>query len=311
MSLVSSRSIIGGVKEYMYRGFQELPIVLASTSLLYTISTGSIAHVNIALGMGVLMPLYTILMQTIIGTVSPYAFPDSIFWKRVGGDNCRIIPELNDSSRTQKYYVPDDNNKYDGSVPSYWLMSVAYFIGFSISNAVDCLQKPMTAGSNSINFEKRKTHALTVVILTCIFSFMVLITRFYIMSGCDGMIEGNIGARIPLFIGGVVIYGITTAFDITMNTDETTSRFDNANYESFFLKAAIPVIFILSTYLFFGAGIFLSVVCGTGAALIGFVIYNVSKICGARSSDLFGILSQILPASSTMNSPVVCTRDEE
>jgi len=311
MSLVSSRSIIGGVKEYMYRGFQELPIVLASTSLLYTISTGSIAHVNIALGMGILMPLYTLLMQKVIGSVSPYIYPDSIFWKRAGGDNCRIIPELNDSSRTQKYYVPEDDAKFDGSVPSYWLMSVAYFIGFSISNAIDCLQKPMVPGSNSINFEKRTTHAATVISLTCIFSFMVLITRFYLMRGCDGMVDTNISSRLPVFFGVMLVYTLITATDITMNTDETISRYDNANYESNFLNAGPLVFFVLLTYLLFGAGIFLSILCATGAAFIGFIIYIISKACGARSSDLFGILSQILPSSSTSRMPIVCTTEEE
>ena len=44
-----------------------------------------------------------------------------------------------------------------------------------------------------------------------------------------------------------------------------------------------------------------------GAAGIGYGMYNLSRKCGARSSDLFGVLSQILPPSATSPHPVVCT----
>jgi len=37
MSLTSASGIITGMKEYIYRGMQQLPIVLASTSLLFTV----------------------------------------------------------------------------------------------------------------------------------------------------------------------------------------------------------------------------------------------------------------------------------
>ena len=44
-----------------------------------------------------------------------------------------------------------------------------------------------------------------------------------------------------------------------------------------------------------------------GAAGIGYGMYNFSRKCGARSSDLFGVLSQILPPSATSPHPVVCS----
>jgi len=54
-------------------------------------------------------------------------------------------------------------------------------------------------------------------------------------------------------------------------------------------------------------GLLLSLLGATGAAGIGYGMYNLSRKCGARSSDLFGVLSQILPPSATSPHPVVCS----
>ena len=240
MSLVSATRFVGGLREYTYRGFQQLPLVIGSTSLLFTIATGSIAHANLALGMGVLMPAYTYALQLVIGSLMNYIYPSSIFWKRSAGDTCNIIPS---STKTSPLDFLKKTN-LDGSVPSYWMTSVAFFIGYSISNAVDSLQTPANPGSNETNHEKRNTHAITVIVTTVLFSICILLARFVYMSGCEGSGFG---------------------------------------------------------------GIVLSVLSAILAGVIGYGMYDLSKRCGARSSDLFGILSQILPPSATSPKPIVCT----
>ena len=242
MSLVSATRFVGGLREYAYRGFQQLPLVIGSTSLLFTIATGSVAHGNLAIGMGVLMPAYTLILQMVFGWLMTKIWKDSIFWKRSSGDLCRIIPDHTKTSSLE-YYT---SNALDGSVPSFWLTSMAFFIGFCISNAIDSLNTPMTPGSNEINYEKRNTHAVIVIITTFIFAFLIIVARFYFMVGCEGAGTG---------------------------------------------------------------GILLSILSAVGASLIGYTMYFVSKRCGARSSDLFGILSQILPPSATSPKPVVCTAE--
>ena len=240
MSLVSASKIVGGIREYTYRGLQQLPIVIASTSFLLTIATGSMAHANLTVGMAALMPLYTLVMQKFWAVTMNFIWKDSIFWKRVSSDTCKIIPDMK-KTVTFDYYK---TGELDGAVPSYWFMAIAYFIGYSISNAVDSLQTPAAVGSNEINHEKRNSHAIVVIVTTVLFAFLVLVSRFYFMSGCEGV-----------------------------------------SYK----------------------GMILSVISAIGAAAIGNGMYTLSKQCGARSSDLFGILSQILPPSSTSQRPVVCT----
>ena len=240
MSLVSASKLVGGIREYTYRGLQQLPIVIASTSFLLTISTGSMAHANLTIGMAALMPLYTYIIQKFWAWSMNLLWPDSIFWRRVSSDACRIIPDMKKTTSFE-YYKSGD---LDSAVPSYWLMAIAYFIGYSISNAVDSLQTPAAAGSNEQSHEKRNSHAIVVIITTVIFAVLVLVSRLYFMNGCDG-----------------------------------------SGYK----------------------GIILSIISAVGAASIGNGMYTVSKQCGARSSDLFGILSQLLPPSATSQRPVVCT----
>lgn len=230
---------LGGLKEYVYRGLQQLPIVLASTSLIYTVATGSLAHLNIFAGMAFIIPIITVIFQQLFGFICSQASPNSIFWKRGGGDTCNMIP-----SGKQEGLAYFDRSAPSGSVPSFWIMQVSFFIGYCISNAVDSLLTPAAQGSSDINYEKRNTHAILVIVTTVIFSTLVLGMRLYFMRSCEGIHWG---------------------------------------------------------------GFLLSFIAAAAAGGTGYGMYNLSRKCGARSSDLFGVLSQILPPSATSPHPVVCS----
>ena len=245
MSLVSASGFIGGIREYTYRGIQQLPIVLASTSLIFTITTGSMAHTNLLLGLAFLIPVYTFIMQTVLGFIMGSWFPNHrASWTRSTGDTCDII-----SSNTSKKifeYIKSSTDATAESVPSYWLTSLAFFIGYALTNAVDNLITPAQPSSDENGHEKRSTQSMFVIIATCIFAVGLLFIRFWYMRGCEGR-------------GWV--------------------------------------------------GIMLSSICAVIAGYIGNLVYSLSKQCGARSSDLFGIMSQILPAASTTSNPVVCAAE--
>jgi hypothetical protein len=168
--------------------------------------------------------------------------PESIFWKRTSSDVCRIIPGLKGEEKTLKYFLKED--AAGDSVPSYWITSIGFFIGYTMTNAVDSLLTPAAPGSNVMNHEKRNTHATNIIISLSIFSVLIIGMRLRYMSGCEGI--GNAGAG-------------------------------------------------------------LSILFAVGAAGIGYGMYQLSKSCGAKSSDLLGILSQILPIEATRPHPVVCT----
>jgi len=244
MSLVSASSLIGGIKEYTFRGVQQLPIVLTATSLLFTITTGSVVHANLTMGLGVLMPIYTYLLQITLGFILKKFVPNQrVSWTRSTGDTCNLVP----SHGPQKIGLFDPSNEAEAqSVPSYWLMSVGFFIGYAISNAVDSLMAPALPNSDTNSHEKRSSQAIYIIAATVTLSLILLAVRFTSMRGCEG--RGWLGIILSLLAAG-------------------------------------------------------------GAASIGYGIYTLSRKCGSRASDLFGVLSQILPASATAPNPIVCAED--
>lgn len=238
MSLSSASSFIGGIKEYVYQGIKSFPLVISSAVLIYTVSTGSIAFMNLFLGLGILMPIYTFVLQKILGIIFNYISPGSLFWRRDSSDICRIVPSYD--KKDLQHFLGNQNTEV---IPSYWLMNLSFFIGYCITNAVDSLNKS-NCDSLSNEQDQRNTKALFIIVATSVFALLMLLLRFRYMSGCEG---------------------------------------------SGFL------------------GILVSILCAGGAAVSGYGIYVASRVCGARTSDLFGILSQILPVSAMSQNPVVCT----
>jgi hypothetical protein len=223
----------------MYRGIQQVPLVLTGTALVFTVASGSMAFMNLTIGLGILMPLYAFISQSLVRFIFSRLAPGSIFWTHSTSDVCNIIPTY--GKKELLYFTGSDAGE---ALPSYWLMSLGFFIGYAISNAVDSLTSPAPNESNTNSYEKRNTQAIFTIVAVSIFSALLLGIRFYIMSGCEGRAW---------------------------------------------------------------QGILISILFAGGAAGIGNGIYRVSRICGAKASDLFGILSQTLPPSATSKNPVVCT----
>lgn len=214
---------------------------------MFAIAAGSIAHLNLALGMGVLMPIYTGVVQMIFEFILNKLAPGSrASWTRSTGDTCNIIATSQPVPKLATY-ISESKGSGGEVVPSYWLTSFAFFIGYTISNAVDSLITPAQAFSDKITHENRSSHAVIVICMTSLFAAAMLYIRFFIMSGCEG-------------------HG------------------------------------------WWGTGF--SLLAASGAASLGYAIYNMTRVsCGSRSVDIFGILSQILPASVTKQNPIVCSSD--
>lgn len=227
MSLISASGIISGLKEYVYRGIQQLPIVLASTSLVLGITTGSIAHNILFLGMLILIPACTLLLQLVGGFLKLH---------RTTGDTCDLATLHHQKDLTLKYF---EGNKEEFA-PSYWITSIGFFFGYAFSNISDTFhEKPGDGESEAFTH-----HTIFIAINTSIFFLLLLFIRLYFMRGCDGI--------------------------------------------SFFGKV-------------------FSLVAGFSTGVIGWYSYILSKKCGARSTDLFGIVSQFIPVSASAPKPVVCT----
>jgi hypothetical protein len=232
MSLFSASNFITGIKDYAYHGIQQLPLLLAMTSFLFTITTGSIAHTTMFFGIAIVTPILTLIFQALF---RQFGNPEKI--KRSSTDVCNVITDYS-NIQSSSYY---DGQEY--TVPSYWITCVSFFFGYVIYNAIQTFKEPADTNGKCVSYEKRRVISSYILFFASIIFIALLIIRFTLMGSCEG---SNNYVR-----AGVLIF------------------------------AAI----------FFCLGI--------GA-------YEISRSCGARSSDLLGILSQALPISSTMPSPTVC-----
>ena len=241
MSLLSASSVIGGVKEYMFRGIQELPTVLSLTFFVFAITTGSIAHSTLLVGISVIMPLYTWIAQQLMNIILTKIFGDQkASWTCSTSDTCNVVSSYKNMSKIN-YFIDSVENSH--SAPSYWISAIGFFFGFILTNAIDTLQTPMFPGADPIGHEKRNTQSMFLLAATATLIVLILAVRFYFMGSCEG--RGFLGKAVGLTFGVI-------------------------------------------------------------AGLIGWGFYILSKICGARSSDLFGVLSQIIPPSASAVSPTVC-----
>lgn len=243
MSLVSASGIIGNTKEYIYRGIQQLPLVLSLTSFMMTVTTGSIAHATLFTGLAIVIPFFTFISQIVLGAILALVMRGrEAEWSRSTVDVCKIIPGPESFKKLEYYAYGSSGNIAD--TPSYWITSIGFVFGYFIMNGVDTLDTPVLPGADKIAHSKRYTKAIHILLATSIIFVLILIARFYFMGDCEG--RGTIGRVFGVFFG------------------------------------------ILS-------------------AGIGVGLYYLSKACGARSSDLFGVLSQMLPASAMSPTPIVCT----
>jgi hypothetical protein len=244
MSLASATGMIGHTKEYIFRGIQQLPLVMTLTTFFFSVTTGSIAHSTLFVGLAFIMPAFTYILQIIVTAYAGFFMPGKeAELSRSTVDVCKIIPGP-ESFKKLEYYAYGAGNM--SITPSYWITSIGFLFGFFFSNGFDTLNAPIAPGANMIKRNMRYTQAIHIIISTFIVFAMIIGARFYFMGDCEGR---GIYAKIFCIIGGV-----------------------------------------------------LSIIIGTG-------FYYLSKICGARSSDLFGVLSQMLPVSAMSPSPIACTED--
>ena len=245
MSSVSAYELIGYTKEYIYRGIQQLPLIIALTSFMMTITTGSIAHAGLFVGLAIVIPVLTKGFQSLLDFILLKLIPDrKTEWNRSTVDVCKII-SIPESFKKLEYYTYGSNTNMS-ITPSYWITSVGFIFGFLLMNGVDTLDVPIVPGADPIAYNKRYTQSVHIIVATFIIFGLIVGARFYFMKDCEG--RGLVGQVFSIFFG----------------------------------------------LLFIGIGV------GT---------YSISRVCGSRSSDLFGVLSQMLPSSAMSPTPVVCTEN--
>jgi hypothetical protein len=175
-SLFSAMSIVSGVKEYIYRGFQQLPLVLAGVAFLFTATTGSIAFLNLFIGLAFVIPIVTYALQGVIGFIGN-KFPAFAFGL-MRSDVCGLVPP---EGKTLNLYTPKTGAT---PIPSFWLMEIMFLFGFLISNAAESYQASGNCPESDAA-ERKKYHATYVLGILITLFVLVLAMRFRYQASCE------------------------------------------------------------------------------------------------------------------------------
>lgn len=161
----------------MYRGFQQLPLVLIGLSFLFTATTGSIAFLNLLLGLVFVIPAVTYAIQGMLGFVGN-KFPGFAFGL-MRSDVCGLVPP---EGKSLNLYTPKSGSVTP--IPSFWLMEIMFLFGFLFSNAAESFQASGNC-PDSDAAERKKYHATYVLGVLITLFIMILAIRFRYQASCE------------------------------------------------------------------------------------------------------------------------------
>ena len=184
-------SLIKDLRSMLMQSFVSLPLIIIGWIFFMGITQGNIAFMILSLGHIFIVPIVTIMSNTIIEfilkqleylTSSPSL---SGFFTVPNADVCNLIPGSMDSTVPLIWVAP-----------SYWMAHIIFFSVFLLINSTYVYSMPSAEGADKQKVERRKTQVMISSGLTLI-TFIVFIVMRYMFSGCETV--GGILVALPLF----------------------------------------------------------------------------------------------------------------
>lgn len=189
-SLFSAIDFVSGMKEYIYRGFQQLPLVLIGVSFLFTATTGSVAFFYIFIGLTSFVPILTYILQALFGFLGRKIPGASASFTR--SDVCGLVPP---EGRALNLYTPKGGVT---PIPSFWLMEIMFLFGFLFSNAIESLQASGNCPESDAA-ERKKYHASYVVAMLSVLFILIIGIRLRYQASCELSSISFLGILFLLF----------------------------------------------------------------------------------------------------------------
>jgi hypothetical protein len=184
------------LRTMLSQSFLSLPLLLIGYSLFMGVSQGNIGLFVLFLGQITVVPLATMLFQTVWEFVLT-TFDVELLSKIqvVNADVCTLIPGSIDKT------IPFVN-----TAPSYWLAHIIFFFSFLISNGFGVMKMKAAESADPEKVENRMTQATLSIGLT-IGVLIALIAMRFILVGCEtglGLLLGG----IPMALLGYAWYNV-------------------------------------------------------------------------------------------------------
>lgn len=174
-------SLVKNLRQMLTQSFLSLPLLLVGWISFMGLTQGNIALLILALGHIFIVPLSTMLSNTLVEALAKLLekIPSvgdgtvSRFFTVANVDNCNLIPG------SIERVVP-----FIWVAPSYWVAHISFFAVFLLTNASFISNMPAAEGADKDKVNRRQTQVAISALLTTVV-FGVLIVMRYFLTGCE------------------------------------------------------------------------------------------------------------------------------
>jgi hypothetical protein len=147
--------------------FRALPVLLISFVAFLAIGLGNMGMFVLALGQIVVLPLATMILQFITGTM--FTSGDARAYVQ-GSDVVQLVSSMS-------------NRQPVNVLPSYWMQHVLFFFGYLVANGVGLYRLPQEKGVSDVFYENRMAKARAVIIVSVMAA--IAFTYFRFQTGAE------------------------------------------------------------------------------------------------------------------------------
>lgn len=187
------------IRKTTSEGFRSLPVLLAGSILVMGLAQGNFNLLFFFVGMFVLTPLATVILNMLVEfvfSIWPFTNISKIFWQ-TDKANSEICNLFSTPIKGQEFAVPTGGTV----VPSYWMTIMAFFFTYLYANANDLYSKPVEPNAPSKGVMARKSQSIISILVLIISA--VLFTFFRYATTC----ETGLGICVSWVLGSSLAYG--------------------------------------------------------------------------------------------------------
>jgi hypothetical protein len=188
------------IRTFLFGGLSTFPLTIAGTFLLIGLMTANYAFLFFLIGFLIIVPITQVVLNWGFGALLERIGVSAGLYKIYDHDSCNLVVPF---QYFESFSVPRSRpDKLVAAVPGLWTSMIVFFFAYLITNGVALYNRESgNPGADPNKVGKRKSQALTSVILTAFLGAVLIIAR-YRLTGCDTVL----GLAIALGVYGWLGY---------------------------------------------------------------------------------------------------------
>jgi hypothetical protein len=175
-------SFFEDIRTFLFGGLSTFPLTIAGTFLLIGLMTANYAFLFFLIGFLILVPISQVALNWAFSILFSKLGIDSSYYKIFDHDSCNLVLPF---QYFETFSQPRSRtDKMISVVPGLWTAMIVFFFSYIITNGIALYRRDASDDANPIKVGRRKSQALTSVIVTCLLAALFILMRYY-LTGCD------------------------------------------------------------------------------------------------------------------------------